>query len=426
MKTAVRARPARDRPAGAAKAQRGAEKALRSRNGAMASGGTAPAANGLLWLADTAAFDGACARGYTRLSDCPEVTTAVTTIARLIGAMTVHLMENTEHGDVRVRDALSDLVDIAPNRYMTRSPFIQWIVRTLYLDGRGNAVVFPRTERGELKELVPIPAAYVALTPVGLWDYRIVINGVEFEPWRLLHFTLNPGSYFPWLGEGFTLSLADVATNLKAASDTTRGFMQSKGKPSLVVKVDAIDGMDTPEGRRKILDSFVSSTEAGEPWVVPSEQIDVKEVRPLTLSDLALADFVKLDKQTVATILGVPPFVLGVGTFNRSEWNNFISSGIMPIAQQIEQVLTRGLVTDPNQFFRFNSRSLYNYDLNDLARIASSLAVRGMMTGNEVRDWLGMTPLDGLDDLSILENFIPRDKIGEQEKLTGGTANENA
>ena len=409
MKIGVKSRPARDRPAAMKK------------NGAAKSAQSAGTGSGLLWLNDTAAFDSFCARGYTRLSDCPEVLTAVNTLARLIGAMTIHLMENTERGDVRVRDSLSDLVDIAPNRYMTRSPFIQWIVRTLYLDGRGNAVVFPRTERGRLVELVPIPAAYVSMTPVGLWDYRIAINGTEFEPSQLLHFTLNPGHYFPWLGEGFTLSLADVTTNLKAASDTTRGFMESKWKPSLVVKVDAIDGMDTKEGRRKILDDFVDSSSAGEPWLIPAEQVDVKEVRPLTLSDLALADFVKLDKQTVATVLGIPPFVLGVGTFSRSEWNNFISASVMPIAQQLEQVLTRGLVSNPKQFFRFNSRSLYNYDLNDLARIASSLAVRGMMTGNEVRDWLGMTPLDGLDELSILENFIPRDKIGDQEKLTGGT-----
>lgn len=359
--------------------------------------------------------------GYTSLAQNPEICTAVDTIARLIASMTIHLMENTDDGDVRVKNELSRKVDINPNNNMTRSAFIHWIVKTLMLDGNGNAVVWPETRRGILRDLKPVPSAFVSFVPNGIWDYRVVIAGQEHDPDDVLHFILNPGSYYPWKGDGYRVVLADVANNLKQAASTEKGFMSSKWKPSIIVKVDSLtDEFSSKEGRKKLLSDYIESNEAGEPWMVPADQFEIEQVRPLTLSDLALADFVQLDKRTVASILGVPPFVLGIGDFHREAWNNFVNSTIMPIAKNIEQEMTKKLLYNPAWFFRFNSRSLYNYDLKDMASVADEQFVRGIMTGNEVRDWIGLSPLSGLNELVILENYIPRGMIGEQNKLNGG------
>lgn len=375
----------------------------------------------LVWFGDWKDDGDLACAGYTTLAHSPEVATAVDTIARLIGSMTIHLMQNTDAGDVRVINELSRRVDIRPNKYMTRSNLIRWIVRTMLLEGNGNAVLAPRTRNGYLDELVPIPAPYVAFVPDGLTGYRVSIAGQEFDPDDVLHFAANPGDLYPWLGQGYTVALSTVANNLKQAAQTEKGFMSSKWKPSLIVKVDAItDEMAGPAGRRKILEDYAMSNEAGEPWLIPADQFEVQQVKPLTLSDLALSEFVKIDKETVASILGVPPFVLGVGGFQRDAWNSFISTTIMPIAQNIQQELTRKLLYSPDYYFRFNSRSLYNYDLRELAVVADDQYVRGIMTGNEVRDWLNLSPKDGLDDLIILENYIPRGMIGEQKKLGGG------
>ena len=372
----------------------------------------------VVWFADNKTYDTLECRGYTSLSHNPEVCAAVDTIARLIGSMTIHLMRNTDRGDIRVINELSRMVDITPNEYMTRFNFISWIVKQLYLDGNGNAVVYPVTSRGYLRELRPIPPAFASFVPDGLYGYSVYIAGEEFNPNSLLHFVLNPSSYYPWLGKGYTLQLMDVANNLKQAAATEKGFMSSKWKPSLVVKVDAlVDEFASKEGRKKLLESYAMSGEAGEPWLIPAEQFEVQQVKPLTLSDLALADFVKLDKQTVASILGIPPFVLGVGEFKRDAWNSFVNTTIMPIAENIQQELTRKLLYSPDFYFRFSSRSLYNYDLKDLASVADEQYVRGIMTGNEVRDWLNLEPLDGLDELVLLENYIPIDRLGDQKKL---------
>lgn len=372
----------------------------------------------LIWYTDASGFDSLACEGYTSLAANPEILAGVYTIARLVGSMTIHLMQNTEHGDIRISNGLSRIVDITPNRYMTRSNFIAWIVRTLYLEGSGNAVVLPVTREGYLQELRPVPPAFVSFIPEGSWGYHVNINGLEWDPGDVLHFVLNPGSFYPWLGDGFRIALADVANNLKQAAATEKGFMSSKWKPSLVVKVDALtDEFSSPKGRKKLLEDYAMSGEAGEPWLIPAEQFDVQQVKPLSLADLALADFVTLDKKTVASVLGVPSFVLGVDSFNREEWNGFISSAIMPLAQSIQQELTRKLLYAPDWYFKFNSRSLYNYDLKDLADVSDAQYVRGIMTGNEVRDWLGLSPLDGLDRLVMLENYIPADRIGDQEKL---------
>ena len=372
-------------------------------------------------LCNPAGWDDVLCAGYTPLNKNPEIVSAVDTLARLVASMTICLMQNGESGDNRIYNELSRKLDINPNNYMTRYSFIYWIVRTLLLEGNGNTVVYPRTENGYLRELIPIPPGFVSFIPDGMWGYQIYIAGQRYDPNDVLHFVLNPSSYYPWMGEGLMATLKDVAGNLHQASQTERGFMQSKWKPSLIVKVDGLtEEFAKPEGREKLLDSWITSNEAGAPWLIPSEQFSVEQVRPLSLADLALSDMVELDKRTAAAVVGVPAFVMGVGNFSRDEWNNFIRGKVMSVALILQQEMTRKLLYSPDWYVRFNPRSLYNYDLKDLSAVADDQFVRGIMTGNEVRDWLGLSPMDGLDELVILENYIPRGMIGDQAKLNGG------
>lgn len=355
--------------------------------------------------------------GYTSLAHNPEIVAAVDTIARLIGSMTIHLMENTEDGDVRIKDGLSRKIDINPNSNMTRSNFIHWIVKSLFLDGNGNVIVWPDTRRGILRDLNPVPPSVVSFLPDG-WGYKVVLNGKEYSPDKLLHFVMNPSSNTPWKGEGYRVVLADVANNLKQAARTEKGFMESKWKPSIIVKVDAlVEEFSSPEGRKKLLDSYASSAEVGEPWLIPAEQFSVEQVKPLTLSDLALSDMVTLDKKTVASIIGVPSFVLGVGSFNRDEWNNFINSQIMPIARMIEQELTKKLLYSPSRFFRFNSWSLFSYSITELVSAGAEMVDRMALRRNEWRSWVNMPPDPEMNELLALENYVPAEKLGDQKKL---------
>ena len=354
---------------------------------------------------------------YIPLCDCPEIVSACRTYADLISSMTIYLITNTEKGDKRIVNALSRQIDIYPNEYMTRKNFIDAIVMNLLLYGKGNSVALPTTKNGLLDNIYPIPPQSVTFegTP---YKYKVFIDGVAHEPSDVLHFVYNPSEQYPWKGKGVTFLLKDIADNLGQALATEKGFMKSKWKPSIIIKVDSIaDEMATPEGRQKILDDYVKGAEAGQPWLIPAEQFDVEQIRPLSLSDLAINDSVVLDKKTVASITGVPPFVLGVGEFNAKEWDNFVNVKVKPIAESITQEMTRKLLLNPKWYFTFNIRSIYSYDLKTKAEIFSNLYDKGVVTGNEVRNELSLSPMDGLDELMVLENYIPIDKAAEQKKL---------
>ncbi len=371
-----------------------------------------------VWLSDGDTL--ACA-GYTNLADNPEIMTACHKIAELIGSLTIHLMANTEKGDQRIINELSRKIDIEPEMHMTRTTWMQAIVMNLLLYGKGNSIVVPHTYNGYLQNLEPISADRVSFKYIGYRDYKVMVDGKERSPDNLLHFVFNPDKTYLWKGKGLTVCLKDLADNLKQAAKTEKGFMESKWKPSVIVKVDALtEEFSNPTGRQKLLDSYVKSANVGEPWLIPAQQFDVEQVKPLSLADLAISDTVEINKRTVAAILGVPPFLLGVGEYNKEAWNNFIQNTIKPICISIQQELTKKLIVSEKMYLKFNVLSLLDWDIKSIYEVFGGLADKGIVTPNEVRDRVGMTQLEGLDTLRILENYIPVDDIGNQKKLNNG------
>lgn len=367
-----------------------------------------------VWLQD----GDICCSGYTKLSDNPEIQTACLTIAKLIGSMTIRLMENTDDGDKRIINELSRALDISPNGNMGRSHWLTTNVMNMLLYGKGNAICVPHTYEGILRSLEPISPARVSFLYEGFRDYKVCIDGKAKDPNNLLHFAFNPDETYLWKGKGVTVTLKDIAQNLKQAQKTENAFMSSEWKPSIIVKVDALtEEFSSPEGREKLLESYVKPARNGEPWLIPAEQFAVEQVKPLTLADLAIKDTIELDKKTVASVIGVPAFLLGVGKYDRNEWNTFVQTTVKYIAEIIEQEMTRCLIINPKWYVSLNYWSLIDYDIESVSRVLLAGADRGYVNGDEWRSRLHLSPA-GLKEFKILENYIPYDMSGNQKKLT--------
>ena len=368
-----------------------------------------------LWLRDGEI----CCAGYTKLSDNPEIQTGCLRIAELIGSMTIHLMKNTPEGDVRLNNELSKMIDVTPCGTMTRTHWMTGIVMNLLLYGKGNAIVMPHTREGLLESLEPIASNRVQFMPEpsSFTRYSVLIDGVRHDPAELIHIAYNPDEMYLWKGKGLTVTLKDIADNLKQAQKTINAFMSSQWKPSVIVKVDGLTPeFADPQGRDKLLQSYIKPPYEGAPWIIPSEAFSVEQIRPLTLGDLAVSDSVTIDKKTVASVLGVPAWLLGVGEFKRDEWNNFVQTRLRAIALCVQQELTRALIISPDWYLRLNYWSLMDYDLKSTSDILLAGADRGYVNGDEWRDRMNLTPA-GLKEYKVLENYIPADMSGKQKKL---------
>lgn len=378
------------------------------------------------WLCSTAAFTVLCGSGYTRLTDCPEVRICIDVYADLVSSMTLYLMQNTPTGDKRVKNGLSVKLDIEPNNLMTRKTFMFNLVRVLMMEGDGNQVTYPRYSAGGfLENLEPLKPSGVSFSDMPI-PYTIRYGGRTYNPDELLHFVINPDPERPWIGTGYRAVLKEVVKGLRQAGATKQKILESPA-PSIIVKVDALtEEFASKDGRKKLQAQYLDSSENGEPWFIPAENFTVESVKPLTLKDLALADNIELDKRTAAAIFGVPPFLVGVGSFNKDEYNAFINRKVMPMARVIEQEMTRKLIIAQDLFLRFNPRSLYAYSLKDINEVGASMVDRIAMGRNEWRDWIGMEPREDMEELIVLENYIPASKVGDQKKLkqTGGDDND--
>ena len=198
--------------------------------------------------------EGICAAGYKTLDQDPTIMTACEAVARLVGLVSWHLMQNTDEGDKRIKNELSRKIDIDPNSYMVRQNFYEAIALNLLLYGDGNCVVRPHTENGFLKDLEIISASRVSFVDdPQSYGYWIYIDGFRYDPRDLIHFRLSSDKRYPWLGRGIRVSIKDIADNLQQAAVTEKAFMSKKYKPSVIVNVQAMgEEFQSSEGRRSI------------------------------------------------------------------------------------------------------------------------------------------------------------------------------
>ena len=157
--------------------------------------------------------------GYVPLARNPDVIAAVNKIADMVSNMTIHLMENTDKGDIRVKDGLARKIDVNPCDNMTRKTWIFKIVRDLLLFGDGNSVLHVEYDpvNDYILNLRPFAMSEVSFKSDDV-GYIVNYRGIDYNPSEIVHFVINPDPDNPFVGTGYRLALKDIVRNLNLAT----------------------------------------------------------------------------------------------------------------------------------------------------------------------------------------------------------------
>lgn len=364
--------------------------------------------------------------GYVSLASSEEVRRCAHIIADTVSNMTLMLMKNGDNGDERIKNELSKKLDIYPSKHMTRKTFIYGIVQEMVLGG--NAIVLPKISANAfIEDLQIVPYGSYSLIPNGD-SYLVQIKGKQYQPDEILHFPLNPSRAYPWKGEGYSRMILKTLKNVAQANATKTKFLQSKWQPSIIISVDSdVEEMLDPEKRDKLLENYLGNAESGKPWIIPAGEISVEKIQPLTLKDLAIQESIELDIKSVASTIRIPPFMVGIGDFNKEAHNNFIATTVMSFATIIQQEFSNKLIVAGDMYTKFNANSLYQYSLTEKTTFVKEMTNIGVMNRNEGRAEFDRSPVDdeGMNDYTTLENYLKVNDLSKQKKLEqGGEGNE--
>ena len=367
--------------------------------------------------------------GYMPLHKHPDVKVCVKKIADLVSSMPIYQMQNAGSiGNVRLVDELSRKIDIDPNPYLTRKTLIYKSVEELLL--YGNSFLLPAHDRqGLLQELRPIENRTVSLYPLDDGGYKAKIGNVDFDSDEIINFVNNPCYDSPWQGKSYRVQLSDVLRNIKQSNDIKSDFYTKHYRPGLIFFFNGdSDAFSSEEERDKTFQKWVK-TKPGQPYTFPEGLISVDKFQNMSLSDIAINESVELDKRFIAALIGVPAFFLGIGDYNEKEYNNFIDTTIRPIAEILQQELTKKLLIASDRFFKFNINSLKAFDMDSRLSSMYEGKAMGVFNADEVRVVAGYEPtgLPEMTEYTMLENYIPVKDADKQKKLIqGGDKNGNA
>lgn len=326
---------------------------------------------------------------------------------------------------------ISFILKHQPNEYMTPYQFIYKVVSLLMLNN--NAFVYPIYDRFTLKLKGLYPLNPITVEPVeyrdGSHTYKFYFqDGTVYEiPLEnVIHlkrfFTKND-----FFGGDNASGEHDALLKTVSINDALVQGVEAAMKSSFKIKgLLKINGMLKESDKEKQLEEFtraVRKSSESDNSIIP---MDSKADYTPLVSDPKLVDepTLKFIQSKILDYFGVSEAVFN-NDYDENEFNSFYESTIEPLAIQLSEAFSLGLLTN-NQLERgeeiiFFSERLQYASWNTKVQAIEKLMGLGIMSLNESRNLLGLEPIEGGDKRLQSLNYVDASKanqyqVGQEEE----------
>lgn len=352
---------------------------------------------------------GATVNEWTAL-DVTAVFCAARVISEGIGQMPVRIVSETyddatDLARIKINRAhwAHKLLAVKPNSWQTSYEFREGMIFNAAI-GKG-AIAIKNTVRGEVRELLPVPAGSWAVEQLADWSLRI---RVDYSDKTHGHFDLSQVFYVrgPSL-DGFqalpAVKQAREAIGLSKALETQQAKLAGNGgKPSGVI---SFENKLNPETKEKLRETWQQKFGiGGDGGIAILDGAAKFQSMTMTSVDAQYIETRRLQIEEIARVFRVQPIMLmqadKAATFASAEqmFRNHVIHTLGPWVERFEQAANRDILGNADGLrVDLDERNLLRGDFKDQAEYyAKALGAGGTpawMTQNEVRAEVGRNPI---------------------------------
>lgn len=335
----------------------------------------------------------------------------------------VQVKESGRWVEAEQHDALDLLHE--PNEWQTKHGLISYLITWAEL--RGNAYLFKnRTANGRIGRLLPLDADCVEIEELLDWRIRYHVSSFQspgaYDSTRIFHLRNFGNEGFRGLstignhrnGIGLAIQLEQHANAAyKNGLQTNKWITTEK-----TVREDQLNALKTQ------LANYQGASKANKVPIFAGG-IELHESKGISAVDAQYIESRKMQKQEIASIFGVPLFLLN-DTEKSTTWGtgleqlsrSFVKFSLDPRLSRLAQTLQRELLDRQarrDTRFKFDTDEFTLGEFKERMEGYRSAIESGVLNPNEAREIEGRNPREGGDEYRIPMNTAIQGQETEQE-----------